>query len=289
MLDDSARRVLRDTRFSDVRWYPEVTSTNSVLVDLARQGAQEGVVVVADHQTAGRGRRGRTWEAEPGTSLLVSVLLRPRLPADTVPLLTLMGALAASDACEEVAGVAPLLKWPNDLVVADGVVGDGVVVDGVVGDGKVGGVLGETVAAAAVLGIGLNVKAGATLPPGGLALEAAAGRPVDRSALLVALLRNLETRYQGLRSPGGSERLLTDYRARSATIGRAVRVEVEGGTREGSAVDLTPEGHLVIDTGSRREVVRSGDVVHLRQATPLTGAAPGSGPRSRRHEPPVDA
>ena len=252
MLDDSARRDLAGTRFTDVRWYAEVGSTNSVVAGLVRAGAPEGVVVVADHQTAGRGRLGRTWEDAPGSSLLLSALLRPTLPAHRLPLLTLAVALAASDACGEAAGVVPLLKWPNDLVA---------------GGGKVGGVLGETVATegavAAVVGIGVNVRAGHPLPPGGVALEEVAGRPVDGSALLVALLRRLEARYRQVDGSG----FVADYRGRSATLGRPVRVELAASSLEGEAVDVTPEGHLVVDVGGTLQVVLSGDVVHLRAAT----------------------
>src|SRR5262245_2762270 len=97
-----------------IQRFGEVTSTNEVLAGLADQGATNATVVVAEHQTAGRGRRGRRWEAPPASSLLVSVLFRPPRP-----LTTLAMALAAADACEEVAGLRPQLKWPNDLVVGD--------------------------------------------------------------------------------------------------------------------------------------------------------------------------
>ena len=269
MLDDSARRALRGTRFDDVRWYGQVASTNSVVADLARAEAREGLVVVADHQTAGRGRMGRTWEEASGSGLLLSVLLRPVHAPARAPMLTLAMALAASEACAEVAGITPLLKWPNDLV-AGGDQGDQ-------GDqGKVGGILGETVSSGAglgvVLGIGLNVKAGHPLPPPGVALEALAGRRVDRSALLVALLHHLDHRYGALDREDGWDALLEDYRARSATLGRAVRVELAGTAVEGEAVDVTPEGHLVVDTNGQRRQVPAGDVVHLR-----TAGGPGSG------------
>jgi BirA family biotin operon repressor/biotin-[acetyl-CoA-carboxylase] ligase len=267
MLDESARRALGGTRFGDVRWYAEVGSTNSVLADLARSGAPEGVVVVADHQTAGRGRAGRTWEEAPATGLLASVLLHPDLPPERTPLLTLLLSLAGSDACEQVAGVTALLKWPNDVVV-----------DGA----KVGGVLAESLAVgpgrAAVLGIGLNVKAAETLPPGAVALEAVGGRAVDRAALLVALLRSFDARYDDLQGSEGASRLLADYRARSATLGRRVRVELPGRTLEGVAADVTGEGHLVVAVGSERHVVSSGDVVHVNQ---LAGNSPSKRSRWR--------
>jgi len=129
--------TLFDNRFSDVRRFAEVDSTNRVAADLVRGGAVDGLVVVADHQTAGRGRQGRRWESEPGTSLLVSVVLRP-VPA----LVTLAAGVAAAEACAAVAGAGVRLKWPND-VMAD--------------EGKLGGILSELVGDAAIVGLGMNL------------------------------------------------------------------------------------------------------------------------------------
>src|SRR2546423_7667400 len=105
--------------FADVRRFAELDSTNRHALELARQGVPEGLVVVADHQTAGRGRLGRSWEAPPGSSLLMSMLLRPSLAPERLHLTTVAVALAAADACEEEAGFRPALKRPNDLVVDD--------------------------------------------------------------------------------------------------------------------------------------------------------------------------
>ena len=197
-------------RFADIRWYAEVDSTNRVLADLARAGAPDGVVVGAEHQTAGRGRRGRTWEAPPGASLLVSVLLRPA-PA----LVTLAAGLAAAGACEAVAGVTVGLKWPNDLMV---------------GEAKVGGILAEAVAGAAVVGLGVNL---AWAPPGAARL----GTDVDRRALLNAYLT-------GLDAPGD---VLARYRDRCTTLGRRVRVELPDEAFEGVATDVDDAGRLVVE------------------------------------------
>ncbi len=210
-------------RFSDVRWSPEIDSTNRMAAELARDGAPDGLVIGADHQTAGRGRRGRTWESRPGASLLVSVVLRP-----VPPLVTLAAGLAAADACEAVAGVPVRLKWPNDVLSADG---------------KVGGVLSELVGDAAVVGLGLNLG---WAPPGAACL----GPDVDRSALLAAWLT-------GLDGPGD---VLRRYRARCSTLGRRVRVDLPGETIEGVAEDIDDEGRLVVDD----QAIAAGDVVHLR-------------------------
>jgi BirA family transcriptional regulator, biotin operon repressor / biotin---[acetyl-CoA-carboxylase] ligase len=251
--DGDATSELSGTRFTDVRRLASTGSTNSDLLALARDGAPEGVVLVADHQTAGRGRLDRVWEAPAGASLLVSVLLRPDLPLQQAYRVTMATALAASEACEEVAGFRPLLKWPNDLVVDDR---------------KLAGILAESVLTggrldAVVVGMGLNVNWPDDLPDRlGLDATAAnlvAGHDVDRGDLLVSFLRRLEEWY-------GNERdLLAAYRERSATLGREVRVEVAGGWFEGRAVDVSGEGHLVVElpAGERREVA-VGDVVHLR-------------------------
>src|SRR5262249_52166016 len=112
---------LLDTRFRDIRWFSSIDSTNRYLLAeaLGPDPAPEGVVAVADDQTAGRGRHGRTWSAAPGAALLVSVLLRPRLPPERMHLVTLAAAVAATEAVRAIGGFTTLIKWPNDLVVDD--------------------------------------------------------------------------------------------------------------------------------------------------------------------------
>ena len=197
-------------RFADVRWFAELDSTNRLAADLARAGAPDGLVVGADHQTAGRGRRGRTWDSRPGASLLVSVVLRPA-PA----LVTLAAGVAAAEACEAVAGVGVGLKWPNDLLLDEV---------------KLGGILSELVGDAAVVGLGVNL---AWAPAGAARL----GPGVDRAALLHAYLAALD-------APGD---VLARYRDLCTTLGRRVRVELPGGAVEGLATDVDGEGRLLVD------------------------------------------
>jgi BirA family biotin operon repressor/biotin-[acetyl-CoA-carboxylase] ligase len=246
-----------------VELLPETDSTNRRLLERARAGAEEGVVLVADHQTAGRGRMGRTWEAPTGASLLVSVLLRPSLPLDRAHLATVAAGLAAADACEAVCGAVPTLKWPNDLVVEQPD-----------GTKKLAGLLAESVVdhdrlSAIVVGMGLNVNwPAAHLPDGAVALNTLVGHDVDRMLLLDEWLERFDARYRALPADDG----LADYRRRCSTLGRAVRVELGDGAVEGEAVDVTPEGHLVVETGDERRAFAVGDVVHLR---PVQG--PGEG------------
>jgi BirA family biotin operon repressor/biotin-[acetyl-CoA-carboxylase] ligase len=252
---DSAR--LAATRFADVRLLDEVDSTNRLLLDEALLGAPEGVVAVADHQTAGRGRLGRTWSAAPGAGLLVSVLLRPALPVERLHTVNMAAGLAAADGVEEAAGVRPGLKWPNDLVV---------------GDRKLAGLLAESARSgnqqAVVVGVGINVAAvPAEVAEIATSCEAEAGRPVDRSSLLVAFLSALEARYAALLAPGGTDATLAAYRAACVTLGRPVRVEMAGRTLEGTATDVAWNGQLLLtDAGGGRTAVTAGDVVHLRDS-----------------------
>jgi BirA family biotin operon repressor/biotin-[acetyl-CoA-carboxylase] ligase len=247
---------LAGTRFATVRHFEEIGSTNTEALEQAKAGAAEGLVVVADHQSAGRGRLGRTWSAEPGSALLVSVLLRPPLPIDEVPVVLMAAGLAACDAVEAAAGFRPKLKWPNDLVV---------------GDRKLAGLLTESTGdpePAVVVGLGLNVTAGAY--PGGLeqpatSCEEEAGRPVDRAELLVGLLTALESRYSSVLTPGGRTATLEAYRADSATLGRRVRVELTGGDAlEGEATAVADDGRLVVVDAAGQHYVSVGDVKHLR-------------------------
>lgn len=260
-------------RFSDIRHVSDTGSTNSDVMALARNGEPEGVVLVADHQSAGRGRSGRSWTAPPGSSLLCTVLLRP--PAPVAALVTFAMSLAAADAVESLAGFAPGLKWPNDLVVEDGTT-----------TRKLAGVLAEaewppsahnsggyrepaeheraTVAA----GIGLNVDWPEEVPEEvfdvAIAMNHVVGRSISRDDVLERFLDRLEVHYGRLVS-GGADEVLDRWRARSATLGRRVRVDLGPDDVEGLAVDVTGEGHLVVETleGGRRSLA-VGDVVHLR-------------------------
>jgi len=232
-----------------VRRFDSLDSTNRYLLDEARAGAPEGLVAVADYQTAGRGRRGRTWVAPPGASLLVSVLLRPSLAPDRAQLVSIGAGLAMADAVERVVGFAPALKWPNDLLVDDK---------------KLAGLLAEADPDAVVVGVGVNVE-WHDFPPEvaetATACNLVAGRTVDRDAILDAFLDGLAARYRDF------EGVLPEYRARLSTLGRRVRVETGTGTLTGTAVDVGESGELLVEPdGADRVAVHAGDVVHLRDA-----------------------
>jgi BirA family transcriptional regulator, biotin operon repressor / biotin---[acetyl-CoA-carboxylase] ligase len=276
-LGDRARAALAGSRFADVRWVASTGSTNADALALAREGAPEGVVVVADHQTAGRGRYDRPWVAPPGGSLLVSVLLRP--PAPVASTATMATAVAMAEAVEEVAGVSPGLKWPNDLVMA----GEG-------GERKLAGILAEadwpasaTISAGwrqpsaheravIVVGVGLNVlwpeddDAIRDVAESAVALNGVTPAPIDRVDLLVTFLHRLDRSYGQLVSEG-PRAAMDEWRRRSATLGRRVRVDLGADDVEGTAVDVTAEGHLVVQAlDGHLRTFAVGDVVHLREA-----------------------
>jgi len=239
----------------DERRFVEIDSTNTYLRDQARLGAPEGLVAVADHQTAGRGRLDRRWEAPPGASLLASVLFRPEMDRADLYLCTAAVALAAVEACRCVAGVETVLKWPNDLLV---------------GGAKLAGVLAEAEfdgpACAVVVGIGINVGWPGPADVGGTCLNDLSGTSVDRQGLLEALLTSLSPRRALLDTAGGRRSLRAELRESCATVGQHVRVELEGETIVGVASEIDDAGHLIVLTIDGPRTVTAGDVVHLRPA-----------------------
>jgi BirA family biotin operon repressor/biotin-[acetyl-CoA-carboxylase] ligase len=246
---------LDGTRFGPVQVFDTIDSTNRYARDEAVQGTADGLVVVADAQTAGRGRLGRTWEAPPGASLLVSVLLRPALPLEHWPLLTPAAALSASDALRSLAGIDARLKWPNDLVVDDR---------------KIAGLLAEAVhaPAALVLGMGVNVHWPSfpdELDGIATACNFCSTTPVDRFDLLVDWLTRFDALLANLQDPAGRRALRDGCASRSATLGRRVRVSLPSRQLCGVASGLTPEGLLEVTADDGHvETIAAGDVVHVR-------------------------
>jgi len=237
-------------------------STNDLAVEAGRQGAEEGLAILADRQTAGRGRRGRAWASPGGVGLYTSILLRPRRPLSQVPLLTLASGLAAAEAIEEVAGLPARLKWPNDILV---------------NGRKVAGILTETASvdervSQVVIGIGINVNHApgdlpAELRPAATSLLLATGRTVARREVAAALYSALDRWYRLFRE-GDTGAILAAGRQRSATLGRHVEVFEDGARWRGLAVDLDADGALLVqeEAGGVRRVL-AGDV-SIRHASP---------------------
>lgn len=216
-----------------------VDSTQSMLAQLAREGAPDGTVITARHQTGGRGRRGRAWWDAPGESLLLSVLLRPAVPAGHVSQLSLVAALAVTDALASAAAVMGRIRWPNDVLV-DGSKICGILPDAVCGtDGRV---------EHAIVGIGINLDQ-RSFPPGlagqATSLRLLTGRAHDPARVEAAVLTALGVRYDAWLS-GGFGALRDAWRNRSSTIGTRVGLP-DGG--DGVAVDVDGDGALLVDVG----------------------------------------
>jgi BirA family transcriptional regulator, biotin operon repressor / biotin---[acetyl-CoA-carboxylase] ligase len=230
--------LARDLPGWSVVYFDRLGSTQDEARRLAEGGARHGTVVIADYQSAGRGRRGRRWMAPPGTSLLLSLILRPRLRPDRVMWLTAVGSLAVLDAIESQTRLKACLKWPNDILLDRA---------------KAGGILSEAEFDGerllyALLGIGLNVNLEPVDLPTGLPMPATSlshvsGQAVPRLPLLVALARAVEARCQALvegASPVG------EWASRLSTLGQQVTVSTQEGSYDGMAEGVDEWGALLV-------------------------------------------
>ncbi|MDN5743690.1 MAG: biotin--[acetyl-CoA-carboxylase] ligase [Nocardioidaceae bacterium] len=241
-------------------------STNQVASERARAGAAQGLVVVADHQAAGRGRLDRSWQTPPGTAATFSLLLRPTAPAARWPWLPLLVGHQVGAALSDL-GYAARLKWPNDVLLDVNPSTDSEDLR------KVAGILVERVETdqgpAAIVGVGINVAMSADELPVETATSLIMAGPAapDRSEVIAAVVLAIGEGYHRWQREdvAGSSALAESYRARCATLGREVRVELPGGGRWlGRAVDVDADGRLVVSTAEGEQRVGAGDVVHVR-------------------------
>ena len=233
-----------------LHYEPACESTQDLARAAAEAGAGEGWAMVADLQRAGRGRQGHSWVAPSGLALLVSVVLRP--PIDVLPKMPLLAGLAVAGGIEAVAGIAPDLKWPNDVLLRDQ---------------KVAGVLLERPGNAALLvGIGVNVnQAPADLPVGATSLAVELGEPVEREDLLAAILNDLSNAYERA-DREGVQWIVPAWRSRSSMIGQRVRLSYRGNAVEGIARGITEEGALQVEAADGRQLeVIAGEVQGIRR------------------------
>jgi BirA family biotin operon repressor/biotin-[acetyl-CoA-carboxylase] ligase len=246
--------VRPDSIWCEVRVLATSPSTNAVVAQEAAAGADEGLVIVAEHQTAGRGRLGRTWSAPPRAGLTFSALLRPAaVPESRWTWMPLLTGLAVAEGIEEATGLEPRLKWPNDVLL----------------DGrKVAGVLLERQGSAVVVGIGINVTTSSeqlpTADATSLALEDA---PItDRETVLRAVLRSLERHYQAWRDVAGDSTAVAGaYVERCATLGALVSVALPDGTSiDGVGERIDDDARLVVSSHDGERSLSAGDVVHVR-------------------------
>ena len=237
--------------------FESLPSTNTELARQASEGAGEGLSIVADEQTAGRGRLQRAWSSPKGAGLYFSTLLRPEIPQERWPLITFMAALAVGDALHEACGVTTDIKWPNDLLS---------------GERKICGILAESVETptgrAVVLGIGINLTAEAF--PSELARVAtsvaeASGlvseRPPERETLLAALVGAVARWYSLLHEPDGAEKIVAAWTSRSSyASGKAVQVANGDEVWQGITRGVESDGALRLETTDGVKLVRAGDV-----------------------------
>jgi BirA family transcriptional regulator, biotin operon repressor / biotin---[acetyl-CoA-carboxylase] ligase len=232
--------------------YESLPSTNTELARMASEGAAEGVAVLADEQTAGRGRLQRAWSSPKGAGLYFSILLRPRIPVDRWPLITFMAALAVGDALQEATGLRTDIKWPNDLLS---------------GERKICGILSEAIETpagrAVIVGIGINLTQSAF--PEATSVAEATGVKPDREAILAALLSAL-TRWYSLLNE--REKIVAAWSSRSSyATGRLVQVNNGDELWRGTTCGVEPDGALRLRTVSGEiKVLRAGDVQSLRCA-----------------------
>jgi BirA family biotin operon repressor/biotin-[acetyl-CoA-carboxylase] ligase len=235
--------------------FESLPSTNTELARLASEGAGEGLSIVADEQTAGRGRLQRAWSSPRGAGLYFSTLLRPKIPLNYWPLFTLMAALAAGDALNEACGVATDIKWPNDLLS---------------GERKICGILAEAIETpagrAVIVGIGINLTQNAfpaELENVATSVEQATGRAPERDVILTALLQSIARWYAVLDRP---EEIINAWSERSSyATGRMVQIVNGNEAWQGTTCGLEPDGALRLRTlNGEIKLIRAGDVSSLR-------------------------
>lgn len=254
---DGAAVPLATRRIGRPLWhYASVTSTMPLAHRMAAEGAGDGTALLADEQTEGRGRRGRRWDAPPGSAILCSLILRPPVPPQELFLLTAAVAAGLCAGVERATGLRPAVKWPNDLLL-----------DG----GKLAGVLAESRFRGsgldhAVVGFGLNVALrpdDVRTAAGGLrptSLAAALGQAPDRLVVLAALLAAIDEAYDAVWR-GAWDGVWGDWRARLAGVGETVRVETEAGPLVGTFADVGRDGAMLLRTAAGTERILAGDVV----------------------------
>ena len=247
-----------------LHWLASTASTNDVAARLAESGAEEGTTVVADTQTAGRGRHGRAWFSPPGAGLYVSTVVRPGhgVSSDGNPasLLTIASGVAIAEAVRAVTGLPAAIKWPNDVVI---------------GGRKLAGVLAEAAVQGGalqfvVVGLGVNLRTAAYPPELALratSIEAETSRPADRALVLAEILAAMGERYADLRA-GRFDAILSAWRRLAASLpGAHVEWDSPAGIVRGRAQDIDRDGALLVRVGAKVERVVAGEVRWLNASS----------------------
>lgn len=239
--------------------FDEIDSTNTEAINQAKRGADEGLCVVAERQTAGKGRHGRTWISPENAGLYFSIVLRPKIEMKFLPLLTLMSAVAVADVLREVYNLKPDIKWANDVHI---------------NDKKICGILAETAETtkglAVIVGIGINLSSEAfpdELNDIATSIEEETGQKADAEELLNALTRFLDYFYEIFNSKNGAKSILNEWKKRSSySFGKEVKVKLEKEEFSGTTDGLEENGALRVRTKSGEiRTIQAGDVERLRR------------------------
>ncbi len=244
---------------SEILFFPVTGSTNTAAAELAAKGQREGTVIIADSQTGGRGRRGRSWVSPAGKNLYLSIILRPCMPPRDASILTLMSAVACASALQKISSVAVSIKWPNDLMVADK---------------KLGGILTEMKTDTdhidyAVIGIGININLDSSDMPDDIrhtatSVRLQAGQPQTRTQYAVEIIKSLDYWYAILLKSGKGP-VIDSWRRLSSTIGHTVTATSGEVQVTGLAEDIDAEGALLLKLEDNSLVkINAGDVIVLR-------------------------
>jgi BirA family transcriptional regulator, biotin operon repressor / biotin---[acetyl-CoA-carboxylase] ligase len=239
----------------EILYYNELDSTNTTAYQLAQKNIKQGLVVIAERQSKGKGRLSRHWSSPKGRGIYLSVILRPEMTPFQAPVITLMAAVSVANAIRQATGVQAFIKWPNDIIIENK---------------KAAGILTEMEAESdrikfLVLGIGININTRhSEMPDTAISISQKTGGHVSRRALLIAVLENLEKNYKIINESGFSK-IRLEWKNLSATLGKRVRANCMHRIAEGTAVDIDIDGALKIrlDNGFHEKIF-AGDLVILR-------------------------
>jgi BirA family transcriptional regulator, biotin operon repressor / biotin---[acetyl-CoA-carboxylase] ligase len=235
-----------------IRLYDVIDSTNLRALDLIREGEEEGTLVIAEEQTAGRGRRGNVWFSERGKNLLFSLIIKPRISRDSFGLISLTAALSVAKAVQTLYKFSPECKWPND-VMSDGRKFCGILPEGVMRGREFLGIS---------LGIGINVNQinfPSEIAEKSMALSLLAGKELDRFELLAEILLHLEKNFRKL-GEGHEAEILDEWKSFSSQLERKVSINVDGKIFKGIVEDVTKDGSLIIRDKEKKLKILAGDV-----------------------------
>ncbi|MFH2138587.1 MAG: biotin--[acetyl-CoA-carboxylase] ligase [Candidatus Omnitrophota bacterium] len=252
MLPDEIKYKLKTNKFGKkIIAYASITSTNDAAYTLAEQGAAEGTLVVAEQQTKGKGRMGRTWNSPHGEGIYGSLILRPEITPDEAGKITLMASVSIAQTIRQLTGLEAEIKWPNDILI---------------GKDKICGILTEMSAEPdmvkfIILGFGINVNTDKRkLPPHATSISLKLARDIRRVDFLKELLQGMESHYEKIKKKRFGL-IIDEWRNLSSTLGKRIKVKWRGAMIEGQALDVDERGALIVrdDVGFLHHIL-SGDV-----------------------------